>query len=99
MRQNLHRDSSTHHAPYLGLGNDGRLPNVLCNTLLALTESTEEMSEEAWPFVISVDEARTYPKRVQAMLGFHSISTRGETPGFFWRVDTKPLEEHLDFEP
>ena len=163
IRQNLHRDSSTLHSPYIGHGNDGRLPNVFCSTLLALTESTEEMGatrvipksghwddfanrgsqdqtipvemqpgdmffydgktlhggganstdrmrrmlstaftlpyvkgEEAWPFAISLDEVRTYPKRVQVMLGFSSISTRGEMPGFYWRVDTMPLEEYLD---
>ena len=164
--QDLHRDSFAIVAPFIGHGNDNRLRNVFCNTLLALTDSTEEMGatrviprsghwsdhsdcgsqdqtipvemqagevffyngktlhsgganttdrirrllatsftlpyvmgEEAWPFAISVDEARTYPKRVQEVLGFRSITTTGEKPGFFWRVDTKPLEEHLDLEP
>ena len=166
IRQNLHRDGFFLFGPYTGHGNDNRLPNVFCNTLLALTDSTEEMGatrviprsghwsdlsgggsqdqtipvemqagemffyngktlhsgganttdrtrrllatsftrpdvmgEEAWPFVISLDEARTYPKRVQELLGFRSITTTGEKPGFLWRVDTKPLEEHLDLEP
>jgi ectoine hydroxylase-related dioxygenase (phytanoyl-CoA dioxygenase family) len=52
-------------------------------------------SEEAWPFVISVEEARTYPRLLQAYLGFHSVQYRGETPGFLWRVNNRPLEEHL----
>jgi ectoine hydroxylase-related dioxygenase (phytanoyl-CoA dioxygenase family) len=52
-------------------------------------------SEEAWPFVVSVDEVRTYPRRVQAYMGFHSVTLRGETPGFLWRVDNRPLEDHL----
>ena len=163
--QDLHRDGFQIFWRYIGHGNDNRLPNVFCNTLLALTESTEEMGatrviprsghwsdlsdrgsqdqtiplemqagemffyngktlhsgganttdrirrllstsftppnvmgEEAWPFAISVDEARTYPKRVQELLGFRSITAAGEKPGFLWRVDTKPLEEHLDLE-
>jgi ectoine hydroxylase-related dioxygenase (phytanoyl-CoA dioxygenase family) len=52
--------------------------------------------EEAWPFVISVDEARAYPPRVQAALGFHSFTYRGEEPGFLWRVHNAPLETHLE---
>ena len=56
------------------------------------------MGEEAWPFVISLEEARTYPERVQELLGFRSITAMGEKPGFFWRADTKPLEEHLDLD-
>lgn len=51
--------------------------------------------EEAWPFVITVDEAKGYPPVVQAMLGFHSMTMRGEEPGFLWRVDAKPLEDKL----
>lgn len=51
--------------------------------------------EEAWPFVLSVDEVRTYPRRLQAYLGFHSFTYRDEEPGFLWRVDNKPLEQHL----
>lgn len=53
------------------------------------------LGEEAWPHVISVEEARSYPKRVQGYLGFRSISYRGEQPGFLWRAHTRPLEEHL----
>jgi len=53
------------------------------------------LGEEAWPHVLSVEEVRTYPKRLQAYLGFKSISFRGEQPGFLWRVDTRPLEDHL----
>ena len=33
--------------------------------------------------------------RVQSMLGFRSRSHHGEEPGFFWRVDTRPLERSL----
>lgn len=55
------------------------------------------MGEEAWPFVLEADEVRTYSKRVQQMVGFRSVSSRGEEPGFLWRVDSRPLEEHLDF--
>lgn len=53
------------------------------------------LGEEAWPHILSIDEVRTYPKRVQAYLGFRSISYKGEQPGFLWRVNTRPLEEHL----
>jgi hypothetical protein len=53
------------------------------------------MGEEAWPFAIPVEEVRTYPTQVQAHLGFRSPSYRGEEPGFLWRVDARPLEEHL----
>jgi ectoine hydroxylase-related dioxygenase (phytanoyl-CoA dioxygenase family) len=52
--------------------------------------------EEAWPFAITVDEARTYPSIVQAMLGFHSITMRGEEPGFLWRLEARPLEDKLE---
>ncbi len=53
------------------------------------------MGEEAWPFALSVDEVRTYPRRLQAMLGFRSISYHGEDPGFLWRVDQRPVEARL----
>lgn len=53
------------------------------------------MGEEAWPFVIPVEEVRTYPKQVQGYLGFRSVSFAGEEPGFLWRVEAQPLEEHL----
>ena len=163
--QDLHRDAALLLRPFIGHGNDNQLPNVFCNALLALTDSTEEMGatrliprsghwsdlsapgsqdqtipvemqagemffydgktlhsgganttdhtrrllatsftlpyvmgEEAWPFVISLEEARTYPERVQELLGFRSITAMGEKPGFFWRADTKPLEEHLDLD-
>ena len=54
------------------------------------------MGEEAWPFTVSADEVRSYPRQVQSMLGFRSKSHHGEDPGFFWRVNTRPLEKHLD---
>lgn len=54
------------------------------------------MGEEAWPFTVCPDEVRTYPRQVQQMLGFRSKSHHGEEPGFFWRVDTMPLERKLD---
>lgn len=53
------------------------------------------MGEEAWPFVLTVDEVRTYPALLQKMLGFRSVSYRGEEPGFLWRADTRPLEDFL----
>jgi ectoine hydroxylase-related dioxygenase (phytanoyl-CoA dioxygenase family) len=53
------------------------------------------LGEEAWPHVISVEEARTYPRRLQSYLGFRSITYKGEQPGFLWRAHTRPLEEHL----
>lgn len=53
------------------------------------------LGEEAWPHVISAEEARTYSRQLQAFLGFRSISYRGEQPGFLWRAETKPLEEFL----
>ena len=53
------------------------------------------MGEEAWPFAIPIEEARTYPKQVQAFLGFRSISCKGEEPGFLWRVKAHPLEVEL----
>lgn len=51
--------------------------------------------EEAWPFVLSLDEVRGYPPILQSYLGFHSRAYRGEAPGFLWRVDGQPLEKHL----
>jgi ectoine hydroxylase-related dioxygenase (phytanoyl-CoA dioxygenase family) len=51
--------------------------------------------EEAWPFVISVAEARDYPAQVQKMMGFRSLQLINEEPGFLWRAHTRPLEEHL----
>jgi len=53
------------------------------------------MGEEAWPFAIPLEEARTYPEQVQRYLGFRSASFAGEKPGFLWRVETRPLEEKL----
>lgn len=52
-------------------------------------------SEEAWHIAIPLEEARHYPARVQRYLGLYSPSLLGELPGFLWRVDAKPLEEHL----
>lgn len=51
------------------------------------------MGEEAWPFAIPIEEARTYPAQVQAFLGFRSVSMHGEEPGFLWRLEATPLEE------
>lgn len=51
--------------------------------------------EEAWPHVISAEEARTYSKRLQTYLGFRSVSWSGEEPGFLWRAEGLPLEERL----
>jgi len=53
------------------------------------------MGEEAWPFVLSPEEVKSYPQRLQAILGFRSISYYGEEPGFLWRVNQRPLEERL----
>ncbi len=52
--------------------------------------------EEAWPHVLTAEEVRTYPPRVQGYIGFRSISFTGEQPGFMWRAHGKPLEEYLD---
>lgn len=51
--------------------------------------------EEAWPFVLSLEEVRQYPPILQGYLGFHSRSYRGEAPGFLWRADSLPLEKYL----
>jgi len=53
------------------------------------------VGEEAWPFAIPWEEARHYPKQVQAGMGFRSVSFMGEDPGFLWRVDNRPVEEIL----
>jgi ectoine hydroxylase-related dioxygenase (phytanoyl-CoA dioxygenase family) len=51
--------------------------------------------EEAWPFAITIEEAKSYPPIVQALLGFHSVPMRGEEPGFLWRLEARPLEDKL----
>lgn len=162
--QALHRDGGT-VAPTLGI-NNAESVELVVNTLLALTDITEEMGatrvipgshawrdfedvgtpeqtipatmnagdallltgklshggganstidrsrrvistsfsisfitpEEAWPFAITVEEARTYPTIVQAMLGFHSVPMRGEEPGFLWRLEARPLEDKLELD-
>jgi ectoine hydroxylase-related dioxygenase (phytanoyl-CoA dioxygenase family) len=53
------------------------------------------MGEEAWPFALSAEEVADYPSTLQAALGFRSITYRGEEPGFLWRVETRPLQDHL----
>lgn len=53
------------------------------------------MSEEAWPFALSLEEVRTWPAILQSWVGFRSVSYRGESPGFLWRVDNRPLEDVL----
>lgn len=55
-------------------------------------------AEEAWPFIISIDEARTYSKALQQLLNFRSVPMMDEDPGFLWRINAKPLEEHLGFD-
>ena len=73
--------------------------NVTANRARRLIATSWVMNfivpEEAWPFALSIDEVRDYPPRLQAFLGFHSFSYRGEHPGFLWRVDNRPLEEVL----
>lgn len=53
------------------------------------------VGEEAWPFVVTVEEAKTWPKLVQQYTGFRSKPYFDETPGLMWRVNTRPLEEKL----
>jgi ectoine hydroxylase-related dioxygenase (phytanoyl-CoA dioxygenase family) len=55
-------------------------------------------AEEAWPFIITVEEARTYPKALQQLLNFRSVPMMDEDPGFLWRINAKPLEQHLGLE-
>ena len=73
--------------------------NVTANRARRLIATSWVMNfivpEEAWPFALSIDEVRAYPPRLQAFLGFHSFSYRGEHPGFLWRVDNRTLEEVL----
>lgn len=52
-------------------------------------------SEEAWHEAIPLDQARHYPEIVQRYLGLFSPCYNDEEPGFLWRVDSKPLQEHL----
>ncbi len=52
-------------------------------------------SEEAWHHAVPLEEARDYPEIVQRYLGLFSPSFHDERPGFLWRVDSVPLEEHL----
>lgn len=56
------------------------------------------VGEEAWPFIFSVDEVRSFSPLMQGYLGFRSICYRGEEPGFLWRVDGKPLETMLELD-
>ena len=53
------------------------------------------VGEEAWPFIVSPEEVKTWPKLVQQYIGFRSKPYRDETPGLFWRIDTRPLEEKI----
>ena len=53
------------------------------------------LGEEAWPFVLDLEEVRGYPPVLQKMLGFRSISYRDEEPGFLWRAETRALEDYL----
>ena len=53
------------------------------------------IGEEAWPHVLTREEVEGYPVEVQRLLGFRSISYRGENPGFLWRANARPLEEYL----
>lgn len=53
------------------------------------------LGEEAWPFVLDLDEVRGYAPALQKMLGFRSISYRDEEPGFLWRVEARALEDYL----
>lgn len=53
------------------------------------------LGEEAWPFVLDLEEVRGYSPALQKMLGFRSISYRDEEPGFLWRAETRALEDHL----
>ena len=53
------------------------------------------VGEEAWPFIVSPEVVKTWPKLVQQYIGFRSKPYRDETPGLMWRIETRPLEEKL----
>jgi len=86
---------------FIGKTLHGGGANVTTNRSRRVVASTYAipffMGEEAWPFVLSVDEVRQYPPLLQTALGFRSVSFRGEEPGFLWRAETLPLEEYLKF--
>jgi hypothetical protein len=67
-------------------------PRRVVSTGFALTYLK---GEEAWPWVFSPDEVRSFSPLVQDLLGFYSSSMHGEAPGFLWRVDLLPLERYL----
>ena len=53
------------------------------------------VGEEAWPFIVTPEEVKTWPKLVQQYIGYRSKPYRDETPGLMWRIETRPLEEKL----
>jgi hypothetical protein len=76
-------------------GGENRTPDKPRRVLASAFSFPFVMGEEAWPFTVTAEEVKSYPRTVQAMIGFRSKTHHGEDPGFFWRVDTLPLEKHL----
>lgn len=54
--------------------------------------------EEAYPFYVPVDLARTLPKRAQQMLGFRSFSNTRHHGGTVWQMDYKGLAAFLQMD-
>jgi len=54
--------------------------------------------EEAYPFVVSPDEARSYSPRIRSLLGFYSAPQGNEYPGFLCRANNLALEDYFGFE-
>lgn len=54
--------------------------------------------EEAYPFYIPLELARTLPKRAQQLLGFRSFSNERHRGGSVWQVDYKELANFLSLD-
>lgn len=51
--------------------------------------------EEAYPFLVPMEIARTLPPRVQNLIGFRSFHNQSKGGGSLWQVDYEELADHL----
>ncbi len=56
------------------------------------------LPEEAYPFTVPLELARTMPKRLQQALGFRSVHQRDPIGGSLWQHNFEELAEFLDMD-
>jgi len=56
----------------------------------------ERVPEQAFPFEVPLDLARTLPPKVQQMIGFRSFHNSSNLGGNLWQHNYQELADHLE---